>query len=335
MSVYTRSKKLLAITTLMMIPFILILSVMEVSSTLMSIWNNVLAYCVSQKDIFISYLFHPDTAMIVIIGMLIGTGLVYGLLFFIKQVYKVYRLKNELSKNAINAREYGSIENNMMIVNDKRPFALTFGIFRPIIYISNGLLIQLTPEESRSVITHERYHQKNNHPVSVLMLNTLRSMLFFLPLAKSIVSKITIQFELLADKSAIAETSRSTLARALVKTLEGDKEFSGYSSAVASFTAFHERVEAITNESESVRTLKASHFSTIFSLSLILTFSFFLLQNHTEFAEAHSNNEHSASNEEVYTNYCNGPEQSLLTIIQSSIPSAESNMSIGGVISTE
>jgi len=335
MSLSSRLKKWLAMSTIMMIPVILMLSVMEVSSTVMNIWNNVLAFCVSQKDIFISYLFHPDTAMIVIIGILFGAGLLSGLIFFIRQLFKVSQLRMELSKKAICARGYGSIENNMMIVNDIRPFALTFGFFRPIIYISKGLLIKLTPEESRSVISHERYHQKSHHPVCILMINTLKSMLFFLPIAKSIASKITIQYELLADKSAIAETSRGALARALVKTLEGDQEFSKYSNAVSSFTAFYERVEAITSDGESVRTYSTSRVSTLFSIGLIVTFSFFLLQSHTDFAQAHTTSEGSSTDIEEHLYYCNGPEQSILSIIQSSIPRAEINMSIGGSISVE
>lgn len=322
-------------TTILVIPFILVLSVMKASSTVMNIWNNVLAYCVSQKGIFISYLLHPDTAMVVAIGILFGTGLLFGLIFFTRQVYKVYQLKRELSKNAINVRGYGSIENDLMIVNDKRAFALTFGIFHPIIYISNGLLIKLTPQESRSVIIHERYHQKNHHPIRILLLNTLKTMLFFLPIAKSVVSKITIQYELLSDKSAIAGTSRSALARALVKTLEGDQDFSSYSSAVSSFTAFHERVEAITSEEGSIRAFHFSRLSILFSIGLIVLFSFFLLQTQTELAQAHPISESGTDDSREHVNYCDGPEQTLLSVIQSSVPGSETNMSIGGSISIE
>jgi len=99
--------------------------------------------------------------------------------------------------------------------------AFTIGLVKPAIYISTGLIEELTPEELRAVVLHEIHHAVNKDPLRLFILSFITDMFFFLPIGHYLTSSFYIHKELAADERSTFVTGRPfELATALIKMMK-------------------------------------------------------------------------------------------------------------------
>ncbi len=79
------------------------------------------------------------------------------------------------------------------------PLALTVGWLKPRIFLSTSLLETLSPEELKTVLFHEAFHQKRRDPLKNLLLSFLFDLVFFLPFSKKMSQLLGVTNELQAD----------------------------------------------------------------------------------------------------------------------------------------
>jgi hypothetical protein len=107
------------------------------------------------------------------------------------------------------------------VVELAEPLAFCAGYVRPRIYLSHGLLEELSPEELRAVVAHEREHLRRRDPLRRLVARALADALFFVPLLRRSSARYVALGELAADDAAVAELGRrQPLASALLKFSE-------------------------------------------------------------------------------------------------------------------
>ncbi|WP_208879798.1 M56 family metallopeptidase [Streptomyces armeniacus] len=106
------------------------------------------------------------------------------------------------------------------VVRDQRPFALTYGLIRPRVLISCGLLEILDPVELDAVLAHEREHVRSRDPLKAALVRVLVGRYFFLPLFRHLGERYTDGRELAADRRAVAAYGVPAVAGALLKVVE-------------------------------------------------------------------------------------------------------------------
>lgn len=106
------------------------------------------------------------------------------------------------------------------VVRATEPYAFCYGLVRPRICMSTGLLRLLSKAELEAVLLHERYHLRSHDPLKVLVTQALSRACCFLAVIAELRSHYTVSKELAADRAAMAEQGQGRwLASALYKLL--------------------------------------------------------------------------------------------------------------------
>lgn len=110
---------------------------------------------------------------------------------------------------------------NCRVVEVTEPLAFCAGYVRPRIYVSRGLLEELSDEELQAVVAHERHHRSRRDPLRRLVARALADALFFVPVLRRSGERYIALGELAADEAAVAAVGRrQPLASALLKFSE-------------------------------------------------------------------------------------------------------------------
>ncbi|MBI5903290.1 MAG: M56 family metallopeptidase [Deltaproteobacteria bacterium] len=142
-------------------------------------------------------------------GILLAGGVCYGVAKAIARLAKAHRAIRSLPKKGA-----GSV----VIVNDPSRIAFTFGLLRPRIYISTGLLEGLDRKEARAVFLHELCHKRGFDPLKLFLLSVLRDSFSYIPLIKGFIGHAIAMKEHEADDSAVSRMKEPlSLASALLK----------------------------------------------------------------------------------------------------------------------
>ena len=94
----------------------------------------------------------------------------------------------------------------------REPFAVTWGLARPRILVSDGLAGALSPAELTAVLAHERSHLRHRDPARLLAAYG-----WYLPAARWLAGRVALNTELAADRAALGQAGRGELAGALLK----------------------------------------------------------------------------------------------------------------------
>src|SRR5712692_5109989 len=97
----------------------------------------------------------------------------------------------------------------------RRPAAFCFGLLRPRVVVTSGLLERLSPEEQAAVVWHEAEHAHAHAPAQCLLARLAASTFFWVPALRDLLDRFLLVREVSADRRAIACTSRDALAGAL------------------------------------------------------------------------------------------------------------------------
>jgi hypothetical protein len=107
-----------------------------------------------------------------------------------------------------------------------RPAAFCFGLFRPRIVFTSGLVERLSDAEQAATFWHEAQHARMREPLRCLLGRLAASTFFWLPLLRDLLDRYTLVRELDADRLATSRTSSSALAGALHEVV-ADPRFAG------------------------------------------------------------------------------------------------------------
>ena len=106
------------------------------------------------------------------------------------------------------------------VVVSPEPFAFCYGLLRPRVCASLGLVEHLGTPEVEAVLRHERYHLVQRDPLKLAVGRALAGALFFLPLVAELLRRYELARELAADRRVVAEMGESrALAGALYRLL--------------------------------------------------------------------------------------------------------------------
>lgn len=141
---------------------------------------------------------------------------------------------------------------NLDLLIDPQPRAFCYGLCRPRVAVTTGLLALLDEEELEAVLRHEAYHAAHRDPLRLVAANVLAALFFFLPLLALLRDHYAVAAELAADRHAIRGmgTDRS-IAAALYKLLLRS-ELPPPAGAVGATSALPLRVDALLDEALAV-----------------------------------------------------------------------------------
>ncbi len=108
------------------------------------------------------------------------------------------------------------------IVASRDLLAFTWGVFRPRIYLSQGLIDALSPAELQAVFLHEDAHRRRRDPLRRLLLTLLSDVLFYLPVLVRACRRLIESQEIRADRAVWMDdpSRRRPLASALAKLID-------------------------------------------------------------------------------------------------------------------
>lgn len=233
------------------------------------------------QQTFSNVLFSISHSVLLLITLVI-TVLFIGLIALGIQVTKTRNyLKKNLGKKTLipyslaTIAEEFDLKNKLDVVKDENKFSFCYGLLKPRICLSTGLLKTLTDEELRAVLLHESYHVQNRDPLKIILGRTASKMFFFIPILKDIQNFYTFSKEIAADEIVIKNGKKESLISVLSKLLAGDSlKFSGI-AALAGRDGLEKRILYLTgNQRKAV--FKPSFLSISLSTFIVL-FSFVLV----------------------------------------------------------
>ncbi len=200
--------------------------------------NNVLDYCQS----FISSIPHYLNIIPPVLLLSLIILLVIRLLTF---YFKSQSLKSKLSKLIISENK----EKKIAVVKSQEKFAFVLGIRRPKIYVSKGLISNLSKEELKAVLLHEHYHLEKRDTFIMLITSIVNSISFLFPILRDVIKNYKISREVEADKFAVIKSGDNrALVSALSKILAAPAISTYYAASIAEHETLEERILALVSK---------------------------------------------------------------------------------------
>lgn len=109
-----------------------------------------------------------------------------------------------------------SLSGRIDVVTYAAPEAFCYGLVRPRICLTSGLLAVLSPQEIEAVLRHERHHLRQFDPLRTVVWTVLGGTFWWL---EDRAEHAHLLRELAADRAVIVEQGRTSLASALLKLL--------------------------------------------------------------------------------------------------------------------
>lgn len=169
------------------------------------------------------------------------------------------------------------IKGKIDIVKDNNKLSFCYGIIKPRICISTGLIKALNPGELRAVVLHESYHLKNHDPFKIILAKTASLMFFFIPLFREMQRHYALSKEIAADHVVIQNNHKTLLLSALSKLLINNQpRFVGV-AALASVEDLEKRIMYLTKQKVNIKfapslvSVTLSGFILLFFLLLLNT----------------------------------------------------------------
>lgn len=249
------------------LPFIFLLSIFSLYENIKHSYQSFALMCTKTFNLLIGYLLHFENFWSIFILFLFSFALIKATSFFLSQVYKTKKLINFFKTKELYRYK------KLHIVKSEDPFAVTAGYFSPQIFISSKTFLMLSTDELSAVYDHELYHQKNLHPLFLLVTKTLNKLLFFLPVFKNLSVYFAFKYEVMADKFSIDKNSKSSLSSALYKMIDVKNSFSVHQT-VSAFSLTSDRVSILAGEMGPSFKISRSFF--VSSVVIVLFLSNFL-----------------------------------------------------------
>ena len=122
------------------------------------------------------------------------------------------------------------IRDRVDLVEDAGAEAFCYGLLRPRIFLTSGLLARLSIDEVEAVLYHERHHLHRRDPLRAWLWTMLDALCWW---AEVGCEAARLHRELAADRAAIAAGRRYALAGALLKLLTAESSRQGNHAGLA------------------------------------------------------------------------------------------------------
>jgi beta-lactamase regulating signal transducer with metallopeptidase domain len=159
---------------------------------------------------------------------IIGVGTLVGVAALRRQLRATHTLVDHIrrtrrrpDRSLQEAAHRAGLTNQLDVVEDATQFSFAYGLLRPRVAISTGLIDVATPGELEAVLEHERYHVRSLDPLKMVIAHTASRAFFFLPALRDYQRRYLVGRELAADQQAVSAHGRSALAGALYKVVRG------------------------------------------------------------------------------------------------------------------
>lgn len=107
------------------------------------------------------------------------------------------------------------------LVEAHEPIGFCFGLIRPRVCLTTGLVTVLSDRELEAVLHHEAYHVRNRDPVRLVIGRALVMAFFFVPSCHDLLGYYRRHVEVVADRGAVRQMGEAaSLASALDKLLD-------------------------------------------------------------------------------------------------------------------
>lgn len=200
------------------------------------------------------------------------------LVVLIRQIWRTFRYTQEFLN--ISPAEFpipikkliaesGIDISNIVLIQSSVPFVFCFGFLHPRICLSTGLINLLSQSQLRATLYHEDFHRQRFDPLQILVIESISTTLFFLPVIHEWRSQAKLKLELNADDYAIHKVGKSSLAGALYRLLTNTPQTQpiGYEISVAGISANEARIAALLGERSVPQSISASKL--VLSLAIV------------------------------------------------------------------
>lgn len=119
------------------------------------------------------------------------------------------------------AHRLGLDASRLDLVDADQPFSFAYGMARPRVAVSRGLLASTSSDQLDAVLVHERHHVRNLDPLKVVLARVFSAAYFFLPVLRGLRDRYGAASELAADRQAVSEKGSGAIAGALLVAVRG------------------------------------------------------------------------------------------------------------------
>lgn len=281
---------------IVLISFSMFLILLSVIGTF-NIFKNLSGY-ISGIELFVAHCFALDLLPLTILPIfrfslpfIVGVILILG---FIRAVYKSFhRIKrnNQILRNfsKISFEESPKLKkiiNEFKLVarvyffkSDNLLYAFNSGILQPKIYLSTGLVTNLSSEELKAVILHEKYHIEHRDIPKLFFILFIEDWLFFLPVYRWLSRAYRELIEKISDDKVVSLLGDSlNFAKTLLKVVKLNRTELpvGIGLSIVDHYPVETRIKRLINKEEniSVPSKRTIYWSSLIALLLFVPFFF-------------------------------------------------------------
>jgi Zn-dependent protease with chaperone function len=181
-----------------------------------------------------------------LISLLTVVALISGGLGILREWRRLRLLSRTISWRSSPVASEVNSKCPVVVVHDDAPLAFCYGLLRPHICYSTGLMQLLTNAELKAVLLHENLHARRHDPLKVFIARVLAATFFFLPLSRDVRDRYLVWLEVRADQEVIRQLGIADLAQALVKLLQPTPAVE-LEAAVSRINPTEERIKRLLN----------------------------------------------------------------------------------------
>lgn len=171
----------------------------------------------------------------VAIPVLVIAAILRELILTARLVSRFTSSSDEALQNRVRDRAHsvGIAPEAIRLIDHPLSIAFCIGLLKPTITISTGLVERLSPKQLKAVLLHEYYHVLRHDPLRTLIVDVIRTALFFLPVIHEWHRMVKAQMEMQADQYAVQRVGKAALAGALHRLLSEENHPKQLSGAAA------------------------------------------------------------------------------------------------------
>jgi Zn-dependent protease with chaperone function len=200
------------------------------------------------------YLQLPGNFGKAIFGVLALAAL-YTLVRIFFAIIKMYSFRKILSKKKIQNNNDDLIglfnklglQENIHIIDQHTPQAFCFGLRKPKIYISTGLVRMMNKNELKVILRHEKYHLDQRDSLVLILAALVESLFPFFPVISDLIRIYRTDREVEADTiAARGAVDKRSLAEVLTKLLRYEPaRHSAFTAGIISEDTFEARIHSL------------------------------------------------------------------------------------------
>lgn len=194
----------------------------------------------------------PGNLGIVVFGIFVVSALYTAFKLF-ATVVQVYKFRQLLSRSIIKDHKLSEtfkalkLTGKVVLLHEDKPFAYCFGVRKPKIFITTGLVAMVDRKELEIILRHEKYHLEHRDNLILFLATCVESLFPFFPILTDLIRIYKTDRELLADQAAIqGEADKHSLSSILKKLLQYEPiTISALAPAIADLDTLETRIKSL------------------------------------------------------------------------------------------